>query len=412
MPLGNEGAGTLPAAATEAGAVAAPSPGRCARLGGLLLATGFLLCLLGYLAVAVPARWFPEASARVWGAAELTLARGSGQVSGDELVVTAADPSGIAIVSVSSSLRAADFPAVAWLAADVADDAEVRLVWRTDVHPQRLNSAAITVTAGQPMPTMLATDQAWVGRVTGLALTIRAPLDKPVRIRGLVAKPMGAVEILRDRAREWLAFEAWTGSSINTVVGGADSQDLPLPPLAAAACAVACALLLALRRRRPGLTPAATGGLVLALFAAAWLVLDARWAWNLVRQEQATVGTYGGLTPTEKHLAAEDGALYAFVEQARRVMPDTPVRVFVVADAAYFRGRAAYHLYPHRVYTDRIDGTMPPAGALRPGDWLANFDARSIAYDAVSGSLRWNGDQAVAAEPRLVVPGAALFLIR
>lgn len=410
--IGHVDAGSAPPSVIDPGAVGTPSLRRCALQVGLLLAAGFLLCLFLYLVVAVPSQWFPGVSARAWGVADLALARGSGTVSGDELVVTAVDPSGIAIVSVSSNLRAADFPAISWIATDIAEDAEVRLVWRTNVHPQRLNSAAITVTAGQPMPSMLAADKAWIGQVTGLALTIRTSLDKPIRIRGVVARPMGAMEILRDRAREWLAFEEWTGSSINTVVGGVDVQDLPLPPLAAAACAAASALLLALRRWRPRPVPEITAGLVLALFAMAWLVLDARWTWNLIRQEQVTVRAYGGLTATEKHLAAEDGALFAFVERARRVMPETPARVFVVAGAAYFRGRAAYHLYPHRVYTDRINGTMPPASALRPGDWLVDFESRAIAYDAVSGRLRWSGDQTIAAEPRLVLPGAALFLVR
>ena len=44
---------------------------------------------------------------------------------------------------------------------------------------------------------------------------------------------MGAIELLRDRVGEWLAFERWNGASINTITGGADVQDLPLPALLA-----------------------------------------------------------------------------------------------------------------------------------------------------------------------------------
>jgi hypothetical protein len=385
---------------------------RRALLVGLLLGTGFLLCLLGYLALAVPSNWFPAASAKAWGAPEMKLARGSGGIVGDEMLVSAVDPSGMAVVSVNADLRATDFSAIAWIAADLPEDADVRLIWRTDVQPQKMSSARVTVTAGQPMPVILVKDGAWIGRVSGIALVIRAKLAKPIRIRGVVAKPMGAMEILRDRSREWLAFEGWTGASINTVVGGADVQDLPLPPLMAAACAIAGALLLALGRWRPGLTSGTTGGLLLALFAVAWLVLDARWTWDLVRQERITLRDYGGRSSVEKHLAAEDAALFAVVEKARHVMPETPVRVFVVADARYFRERAAYHLYPHNVFTDRVNGTMPPARALRPGDWLFDYEGRGILYDTASGNLRWDGNQAIAAEPKLIVPGAALFLIR
>ncbi len=36
---------------------------------------------------------------------------------------------------------------------------------------------------------------------------------------------------LAGRFRDWITFEAWSGASINTVVGGADLQELPLPVL-------------------------------------------------------------------------------------------------------------------------------------------------------------------------------------
>jgi hypothetical protein len=399
------------AAATSCGA-AGTSLRRSALLACALFGTSVLLCLLGYLALAVPGHWFPGTSEEAWGPRDLRLVRGTGAIVGDEMLVTGVDSTGIAVVSVNSNLHAADFPAIAWVATDIGDDADVRLIWRADARPQRMNSVAVAVTAGRALPTILANDPAWVGPITGIALVIRGNVEKPIRIRGVIAKPMGAVEILRDRAREWLAFEEWTGTSINTVVGGADIQDLPLPPLMAATCAIASALLLALRRWRPGITAGTPAGLALALFVLAWLVLDARWTWNLVRQEQLTVRDYGGKSLAGKHLAADDAALFDFVERARGVMPQTPVRVFVVADAAYFRGRAAYHLYPHNVYADRGNSAMPPASVMRPGDWLFDYEKRGIVYDAARGTLRWGGDQTIAAELRLLGPGAALFLIR
>jgi hypothetical protein len=259
----------------------------------------------------------------------------------------------------------------------------------------------------------LAANPAWLGRITGVALAVRGPLPQPMRIRGLVAKPLGAFELLGDRAAEWLHFERWTGASINVVVGGADIQDLPLPPLFAAAFVLCGCALLALTRARPGAMPARIAAATwLGVLVAAWLVLDARWAWNLTRQANATARTYAGADLREKHLAAEDGALFDFIDKARAVMPATPARVFVTSDARYFRERAAYHLYPHNVYTDRFEGTMPPATTLRPGDWVAVYQRRGVQYDAAQHLLRWGPGDTVTADLKLTAPGAALLLVR
>jgi len=393
-------------------AVMTSAAGNPAWPAAALFAGALLVCLLAYLAVTVPSNWFPGAAQKSWGARDLTLARGSGAIIGDALVITAPDASGVALLSLNSDLRASDYAAIAWIGIDVPDGVEVRLLWKSDYQPNKLNTAPVTVESRQLLPVVVAKNPAWIGRVTGIALAFRGTFVQPIRIRGVVAKPMGAFEVLGDRAREWFAFEAWTGASINTVTGGADVQDLPLPMLLAFALGLAGAVLLAIPRWRPNIGPMTTAGTLIGLFVAAWLVLDARWTWNLVRQVRATASEYAGKDVRQKHLAAEDGPLFAFIEKARAIMPATPARVFVVANAHYFRGRAAYHLYPHNVYTDRIGGTVPPASVMRPGDWLLVYQSRGIQYDAGQGKLRWDDTQTIPAEVKLTEPGAALFLIR
>ena len=46
---------------------------------------------------------------------------------------------------------------------------------------------------------------------------------------------------LAGRFRDWTTFEPWSGASINTVVGGADLQELPLPVLLGLAAMLAVA---------------------------------------------------------------------------------------------------------------------------------------------------------------------------
>ena len=86
--------------------------------------------------------------------------------------------------------------------------------------------------------------------------------------------------------------------------------------------------------------------------------------------------------------------------------------IFVAADAHYFRGRAAYHLYPHSVFFDPRSNELQWADQLRPGDWLLVYQQRGIQYDASRQMLRWETGRTTSAEVKLIEPGAALFRIR
>jgi hypothetical protein len=378
----------------------------------LVMLLALLALLVVYLAISVPDGWFPATAPKAFAAKGLALARGTGQLVDEELRVAAADSSGVTVVSLVADLKSDDYAAIAWIAIDLPEKGIVRMLWRTDQAPDKVNAIDVPVESGRPLPVILADNPAWIGRVTGLALAIQAPLSQPIRILGVIAKPMGAVEVLSDRVEEWLAFEGWTGTSINTVNGGADVQDFPLPVLMALTVALAGAAVMLIERRRPGSFGAPTSAVLGAIFLIAWLILDARWTGNLVRQEQNTAHQYAGKSIRDKLLANEDAQLFAFVERALQVLPSEPVRIFVAADVNYFRGRAAYHLYPHSVYFDARSNELQWADALRPGDWLLVYQRRGIQYDANRQMLRWETGRTTSAEVKLVEPGAALFRIR
>ena len=111
-------------------------------------------------------------------------------------------------------------------------------------------------------------------------------------------------------------------------------------------------------------------------------------------------------------MAAEDGPLFEFIEKVRAKLPPPPARVFMVAEAHYFRGRGAYHLYPHNVYFNPWVNEIPPAAMMRPGDYVVVYHRRGIQFDAAKGLLRWDGGLPIPAETLVVEPGAALFRIR
>jgi len=371
-----------------------------------------LAWLVIYLAISVPDRWFPSAAPRAFTPPWLSLARGTGRIVGDELQVTAADPTGVTLISLVPDLRASDYRTIAWIAADLPDTATVRLLWRGDNAPDKLNAIDVPVEAGRTLPVIVAENPAWIGRITGMALVIQAPLQQPVRIRGVIAKPMGAVEILGDRVGEWFAFEGWVGTSINTITGGADFQDLPLPVLLSLAVALAGAAVVLIERRRPGIFGAPVPTVLAALFLIAWLILDTRWTANLVQQEWYTAQKYAGKDLREKHLAGDDGQLFAFVEKALQVLPPRPVRIFVAADVNYFRGRAAYYLYPHSVFFDARSSELRWVDYMRSGDWLLIYHQPEIQFDISRQLLRWPTGSTTSAELKLIGPDGVLFRLR
>jgi hypothetical protein len=378
----------------------------------LALAAALVVIVLAYLAFAVPAGWFPSSPVKQWGARDLTLPRGMGGVVNNELVVTGSDASGQVLVAATTDLRARDYAVIAWDAHDVPASANVSLIWRTDYAPSKIFNVPVTVESGRLLPVVVANDAGWLGRVTGIGLAIRGTIAQPFGISGVAAKPSGAAGILQDRAREWLAFERWKGASINTIVGGDDVQSLPLPLLLALGIALAASITMLWRRFRPALGMADAAAALAIMFTASWFVLDARWTWNLARQAQATIVQYGGKDWRGKHLAADDGALFAFVEKARAEMPATPARVFVASETDYFRERAAFHLYPHNAYAEPRSNDLPAADRLKPGDWMLVYQRRGVQFDPAAGKLRWDGGAPVSAQMKLRGEGAALFLIQ
>ena len=365
-----------------------------------------------YLAFAAHGKWWSGAPDRAFGADNLAVTRGSGVRQGDELVITREGAGGETLVSVVTDLRSSDYALVSWIAIDVPESAQVVLLWHTDYEPAQVNKQSLRVVSGRLMPAWMAADPHWIGRITGLALAIHGPLTHPIRMRGVVVKSADAKGTMADRVREWIAFEPWNGASINSVTGGADIQDLPLPVLLIVAVAMAGGALAFVLRRRPHVNAPRLVIAIAGLFVAAWFLLDARWTFNLAQQTRETALRYGARDWRDKHLAAEDGLLFAFVEKARKLLPSTPARVFVLADADYFRGRAAYHLYPHNVWYDPYTNAVPPVDRLKSGDFIVVYQRRGVQYDAAEKRLRWDNNATVPAELKLLDGGGALFVVR
>jgi len=373
---------------------------------------GAAVCLLGYLAFAAPGRWLDAPPSLQWRARELAVARGSGQLAPEGLVISAPDATRTVVISLNTSFRARDYPVIEWDAAGVPDSVEATMLWYSDIDASRVFRHSLIVEGGRLAPVALVQDRGWIGRIGGLALVLQGSFAEPIVVPGAAAKPMSATQVLGDRVREWLAFEPWNGASINGLIGGADVQDLPLPALLGAVAGIAALAYAGLARWKPLVFGPVLGAGVAAMFVIAWIAVDARWQWNLLRQASVTHAQYAGKSWQERHLAAEDGPLFAFIEKVRAKLPDPPARVFMVAAAQSLRNRGAYHLYPYNVYFDPWSDTVPPPSAVRPGDFIVVYQRKGIQFDAAQHRLRWDDQAPIGVELLLVDAGAALFRVR
>jgi len=148
---------------------------------------------------------------------------------------------------------------------------------------------------------------------------------------------------------------------------------------------------------------------VLAIVAAAWITLDARWLWLRLQQTEETATVFSGKSLRDKHIADVDGYVYAFAEQVRARLPKTPARVFVSADDHYFRARLAYHLYPNNVFADHGGATLPLAAQVKPGDYIVVFRRHGVQFDLDKKTLRWDDQPPVPAQLLLAHLGNAMF---
>src|SRR5262245_21205873 len=96
-----------------------PTKRKRTALGAIVVFVAALVaCLFAYAALTVPGAWFPPGSPKSWTASALTLVRGTGQLVGDELVVTAPGADDLVVVSMPAELRSSDYAVIVWIGVD------------------------------------------------------------------------------------------------------------------------------------------------------------------------------------------------------------------------------------------------------------------------------------------------------
>lgn len=371
----------------------------------LLLASGVLL-LLAYLQYNWPGNWISSPEPMSWNGEALKLTKGQGFGRDSSLTIESLAEQGVAIASLTpKTFSAKDYPLVSWRIREVQPGTQVFFLWRTTENPNRVFNRALVSSKGGVVPLEMVGDENWQGQVMGLALMVKGQLDAPLTIDGVSLKPVSARAALATTLARWFATEGWQATSINFLDGDAREQELPLLPAVAILILLALISYLVLAKFKFVQWNAAVFGCIVFL---GWFALDARWQWNLFQQLAMTQHQFAGKSWEEKHLAAEDGALFEFMRQVKAKLPAGPTRVLYFSDDAYLRGKGAYYLYPHNVMTS---GDAAGATQLKSGDYIVLLGKKGVRYDPATQMLAWDGIQPIRADLLMSAAGDLLLKV-
>lgn len=193
----------------------------------------------------------------------------------------------------------------------------------------------------------------WRGRVTEAGFFIDGSGGDELAIIDVGLYPGSLAAAWRAVWRDWLFFENWNQKSVNRIVGGHGGQTVYLSLVVAGWLVASITILLIARAVGVSRGRGVAIALCLALFA--WLVLDARWTVNGVRQAQNTIAHHEFLH--DSCLNAHDCKLRELAKLTQDTVAEDSGRVLVVqADPVieFPAYRMKYHLLPlsSAVYTD------------------------------------------------------------
>ena len=90
------------------------APPRASRVALWIFLASALICIFVYLAMTVQGPWFGSARTLHWTPGDLSVTGGSAQMRPDGLAVRASDAVHPVRIAINTSLRATDYPVIAW----------------------------------------------------------------------------------------------------------------------------------------------------------------------------------------------------------------------------------------------------------------------------------------------------------
>ena len=350
-----------------------------------------LALLVTCLGISLARHGFGLSSPMHWSADHLRLEEGEGHAGPETLDILRLSQRGSALLLLPGlHVRGEEYPLVSLRVEGLSSGTELFLWWRMKGSTGEWRSLPVRHRGEGGVTVDLSEEQPWKGEIAELGFRFRGRLTAPLRVRGVTLGPATVGSALRGLVSGWLEFEPWSGGSINYLNGGDPRSPCPLPLFIAAALAVALAIWWVVFRGLPSAALVAAG-----LVVSAWLVVDARWQWNLWRQLGMTGRQYAGKTWEERHRVEFDGKLFGFIQRVKASLPRPPARVWYFSSTLYLDARGAYHLFPHNVvsYNYSSFGAMPAPQHFRKGDYVVVYQWRGLRFDGAQGLMSWNGGQ-------------------
>jgi hypothetical protein len=373
-----------------------------------LIAVAAALVALVALAVA-GTRWKASGSTLEWTGDRFNVAGGQALSRDGALVIERSDARGAFIAALPTArFDASDYAAIEIDVSRLPERTPIAVFWRSRLTGDSTFSHPADIDTGRGVRAQLDRDPNWKGPINGIGVIVAGAAARGVSIDAVRAVGASPVAMTIDALRSWFRVEPWNNQSINVVFLGGQYQAFPFTLFVGLITLLALLAWFLWQRKAP--LPVIAGGALVIVFAS-WIAMDLRWLANLGRVEAQTVTTLAGKSWRDKRLAAQDGALFAFIDKVREHVAERPARVFFTSDDAWIRVRGGYHLLPFNTLSIAYHRNLFEPSRYRPGDWLCFYGRSGVVYDPATQSLRWDGGAPLKAERVMAGDGGALYRV-
>ena len=132
---------------------------------------------------------------------------------------------------------------------------------------------------------------------------------------------------------------------------------------------------------------------------------------NLLLQLRETHSLFAGKSDEGKRIAGPDESLFELVTDAKKLMPSSASRVFVVSGDDYRGMRGAYYAYPQNVYWRRKGRKLPEPEAIQSDDYILVLPPVKLRYNSHENILESPDGNTVAVELLISRQIGALFRV-